>query len=699
MVMISAANHPPEQPRSEPRGRQASQREVGYTQNGKELQGRALIGSGGGDRRHRHRPTHIDPSSLSIEEVAREEALPSGAGAEVGREDQRDDGLELHHDVQGGSRGVLEGVADGVALHGRVVGLPGLACRGLLHLGLGVLHVAELGVLGEAALDVLLAVVPGAARVGHGDGQLNRGHQGTGEKPEDGLDTEEGAGHQRRADDQGAWGDHLLQGGLRGDGDASVVVGLDLCAAAQDGLALAVRQGELPLHLLHHLARGLAHGLHGQGGEPVGDHGADEQEGEGDGLQDIDAGQIHGHVQALQSHNEGAVEGQTHQSSRADGESLADGSRGVASGVQSIGAITNIGRELRQLSDASGVVGNGSEAVDGQAGGQGREHAQGSQCDAVQIAEGEGHVDVGGQDEDGDDAALVAQGHAEDHVHCRAGLAGGGQLSHGNVGVGGVVLGDQSDEETADRAHGSAGEGLAGSADHGALGPNALQGELLGEHLVRQEVGGWQHQDGCEDHLHLQDLLDVLLLLHGADVRGHVGAEHTDHDASGGDAHREEQGVPASGRQALALLAGHAGSSDDQGCAGGLREGTEQIGTHAGDVADIVSDVVRNGGRVVGIVLFQARHDLADEIGTNVGGLGVDATAHAAEHGHGAAAEAVASDAIHQALHVIAEDAPVDGEEHPEDQHTEGAEQVAHDATSSEGHVEGLGVAILLLHG
>src|SRR3546814_11626937 len=46
---------------------------------------------------------------------------------EGAREDQADDGHHLDEDVHGGARGVLEGVADGVADHGRLVGLSTLA--------------------------------------------------------------------------------------------------------------------------------------------------------------------------------------------------------------------------------------------------------------------------------------------------------------------------------------------------------------------------------------------------------------------------------------------------------------------------------------------------------------------------------------------------------------------------------------------
>merc|ERR1719158_902421 len=68
--------------------------------------------------------------------------------------DEADDGCELHHDVQRRARGVLQGVANGVARDGVLVRL-------------GALHV----LLPQAAGgDVLLGVVPGTAGVAHGDG-------------------------------------------------------------------------------------------------------------------------------------------------------------------------------------------------------------------------------------------------------------------------------------------------------------------------------------------------------------------------------------------------------------------------------------------------------------------------------------------------------------------------------------------------
>jgi hypothetical protein len=59
--------------------------------------------------------------------------------------------------------------------------------------------------------------------------------------------------------------------------------------------------------------------------------------------------------------------------------------------------------------------------------------------------------------------------------------------------------------------------------------------------------------------------------------------------------------------------------------------GLEQIGGHAGAVADIVADIVGDHGGVAGIVLGDSGLDLAHQIGADVGGLGEDAAAETRE--------------------------------------------------------------------
>ena len=72
--------------------------------------------------------------------------------------------------------------------------------------------------------------------------------------------------------------------------------------------------------------------------------------------------------------------------------------------------------------------------------------------------------------------------------------------------------------------------------------------------------------------------------------------------------------------------------------------GLEQVGRHAGAVADVVADVVGDHGRVARIVLRDARLDLADEVGADVRGLRVDAAAETGEDRDQRAAEGEADE-------------------------------------------------------
>ena len=437
----------------------------------------------------------------------------------------------------------------------------------------------------------------------------------------------------------------------------------------------------------------LADRLHGEGGEPVGDHAADDEEGEGDGLQDVDAG-LH-----AQAHDEGAVEGQGDQGGGADGEALADGRGGVAGGVQGIRAAAHLGAEERHLRDTACIVGDGAEAVDGEAAGERREHAQSRQGDAVEVAELEGHEDARGQHEDRHDAALVAQGQALDDVHGGAELARGGQLTRGHVAVGGEVLCDQTDDEAAHTAHGGTDEALVGaSGDLGRVSvlcqAHTLQTELRREQDNCKVVDDGQHQDGGEHHLHLQHSLDVGLFLDRRDVGGHKATENADDDAGSRDGQREEHGIPAGICQRV-VRAFHRSGGDNECGTGALSEGTEEVRAHAGDVAHVVADVVRDGGGVVGIVLIQAGNNLADQVRTDVGGLGVDTSADTAEHGNGAATQAITGRTVEEDLPVVSlrVDGAVEAQQNPENEDTQGAQRIAHDAAATEGGVEAQGVA------
>ena len=105
-----------------------------------------------------------------------------------------------------------------------------------------------------------------------------------------------------------------------------------------------------------------------------------------------------------------------------------------------------------------------------------------------------------------------------------------------------------------------------------------------------------------------------------------IGADDRGQDADAADDQRQAH-------QRQHLLGAGADQQGDQhhGGADGDDIGLEQIGGHAGAVADIVADIVGDHGRVAGIVLGDSGLDLADQVGADVGGLGEDAAAETGE--------------------------------------------------------------------
>jgi hypothetical protein len=90
----------------------------------------------------------------------------------------------------------------------------------------------------------------------------------------------------------------------------------------------------------------------------------------------------------------------------------------------------------------------------------------------------------------------------------------------------------------------------------------------------------------------------------------------------------------------------------------GHRIGFEQVGRHAGAVADVVADVVGDRGRVARIILGNAGLDLADEVGADVSTLGEDAAAETGEDRDQRGAEAERDERVDDGAVVRGEIAP-----------------------------------------
>ena len=115
----------------------------------------------------------------------------------------------------------------------------------------------------------------------------------------------------------------------------------------------------------------------------------------------------------------------------------------------------------------------------------------------------------------------------------------------------------------------------------------------------------------------------------------------------------------------------------------------EQVGGHAGAVAHVVAHVVGDGGGVAGVVLGDARLDLADEVGADVGGLGEDAAADPEEQGEQRAAEAEADEDRRAG---VLEDGDDDGGAEEAQAHGEHAGHAA----GAERHLQGVGERVAL---
>ena len=124
------------------------------------------------------------------------------------------------------------------------------------------------------------------------------------------------------------------------------------------------------------------------------------------------------------------------------------------------------------------------------------------------------------------------------------------------------------------------------------------------------------------------------------------GAGPHDQDAEGGgedpDAGDDERVEQSSGGGQVERL--ESGVAEDQ--RGDDRDlvGLEQVGGHAGAVADVVADVVGDRGGVARVVLGDPGLDLADEVGADVGRLGEDAAADTHEQSDERGAEAEADE-------------------------------------------------------
>ena len=118
-------------------------------------------------------------------------------------------------------------------------------------------------------------------------------------------------------------------------------------------------------------------------------------------------------------------------------------------------------------------------------------------------------------------------------------------------------------------------------------------------------------------------------------VRTRVGADDRADDADGPDQQRKDH-----------ALVPERGVAENHGGDDGHLVTFENVGGHAGTIADVVAHVVGDGGSVAWIVFGDVLFNFTDQVGADVGSLGINAAADTHEQGQQGAAEAEAEQGL-----------------------------------------------------
>ena len=305
----------------------------------------------------------------------------------------------------------------------------------------------------------------------------------------------------------------------------------------------------------------------------------------------------------------------------ADRVALGHGLGRVADRVERIGDRAHRLVEIGHLGDAAGVVCDGAVRVerDDQTGHRQLRHDGDS--DAVELLAG-GVVRADDADRDRDHGRcrrLHAHREAGDDVRGVPGLGRRRDRLDRAPARARVVLGDRDQQER--------------DAQADQRRPVQLpEAELAAVEGERDRDEPDRREDRRHDHG----------LVEGVDDRVRATADAREERAD----HRSEDRDPAERQRVQPQLAARERRAEqhDRDRGDGVR--LEQVGRHAGAVADVVADVVGDHGRVARVVLGDPRLDLPDQVGADVGGLREDAAAETREHRDQRAAECEADEVV-----------------------------------------------------
>jgi len=165
-----------------------------------------------------------------------------------------------------------------------------------------------------------------------------------------------------------------------------------------------------------------------------------------------------------------------------------------------------------------------------------------------------------------------------------------------------------------------------------------------------------------------------------------VDSENAENGGEDGDA-ADDEGVSEGSGIGLAIAPedGEVGYQNTADEADGV--GFKDIGGHPSAIADIIADVVGNGGGVTRVIFLELGFEFANEVCANIGGFGVDASAQTSEDADERGSEGEAGQAIDGGAE--AEPAGSDEIEGADGEKSERDDEQAGDSATVEGITQG----------
>ena len=216
-------------------------------------------------------------------------------------------------------------------------------------------------------------------------------------------------------------------------------------------------------------------------------------------------------------------------------------------------------------------------------------------------------------------SAVEFERHREalDHVGAVAGDRSLRDRHHRTFSRAGVIFGDDDDEAGDREANQPANEQTRATDRLARDGSNLAPADNIGGRDREADNG----QDAGDDEAPVERAHDGIV---GAEL-DEERADDRGHDAGGADRERVHHRRNER-RRVIEEDRGEHHRRDDR-----HRVSLEQVGGHAGAIADVVADIVGDGGGIAGIVLGNAGLDLADEVGAHVRALGENAAPESGE--------------------------------------------------------------------